>query len=121
MTPKAKPKRASRAKAVEPQVEVKPTLEEVTAEIEMPKEEAKADAKQSCPDCGKQMSAKTLKYSHSCPAKKQAQPDVSPERQTLYPAEELIEWEVQRRLSNRRADRSARREEMVAKLMQNAF
>ena len=60
--PKAKrAPRQAKAKAVEPQADVLPTLEEVTAEVELPSDNAKADAKQSCPDCGKQMSAKTLK------------------------------------------------------------
>ena len=37
----------------------------------------KVDTKVACPDCGKQMSAKTLKYSHgpNCLAKKQKQGD----------------------------------------------
>ena len=120
--PKAKrAPRQAKAKVVPQVVEVQPTLEEVTAEVELPSDSAKADAKQSCPDCGKQMTAKTLKYSHSCPAKKQAQPERAPERQTADPAEELMEWQVQRCISSRRAERAARREEMVSKLMQNAF
>ena len=58
---KAKP-RASKAKpkVEEPEVEVKPALDEVQAVVELPKEEAKADVKSACPDCGKQMSAKTF-------------------------------------------------------------
>lgn len=76
---KPKAKRASRAKAkampAEPVVEVTQTLEEVVAEVEMPKEEnkeVKVAEKVKCPDCGKQMSAKTLKYSHgpNCVVKK---------------------------------------------------
>ena len=123
--PKAKP-RASKAKAKEePQVEVKPALDEVQAVVELPMEEAKTDVKSACPDCGKQMSAKTLKYSHSCPAAKKQKPVTprgeSPERKTIYPTDELIEWEVQRRLDGRRRERAARREEMVNKLMQSAF
>jgi hypothetical protein len=90
--PKAKPKRASRAKASsrtpsvkalsaltpadqgEPVVNVTPTLDEATVEVELPpsgvlgtkeaNKEAKSVEKVTCPDCGKQMSAKTLKYSH---------------------------------------------------------
>jgi len=124
--PKAKP-RASKAKpkVEEPEVEVKPALDEVQAVVELPKEEAKTDAKTACPDCGKQMSAKTLKYSHACPAtKKQNQVTPrgeSPERKSIYPTDELIEWEVQRRLDGRRRERAVRREEMVNKLMQSAF
>ena len=73
---KAKAKRASKAKpagVVEPEVEVTASLDEVEAVITLPlPEELKVDTKVACPDCGKQMSAKTLKYSHrpSCSSKK---------------------------------------------------
>ena len=72
--PKAKPKRAPKP---EPSVtEVTPALNEITVKVEIPTEaniDANASQKVSCPDCGKQMSAKTLKYSHApnCLAKKQ--------------------------------------------------
>jgi hypothetical protein len=74
---KAKAKRASKAKpavVVEPEVEVTASLDEVEAVITLPlPEELKVDTKVACPDCGKQMSAKTLKYSHgpNCSSKKQ--------------------------------------------------
>ena len=57
--PKAKPKAKAKAKA-EPQPEVTPppVVEAAPARVE--------DTKAACPDCGKQMSAKTLKYSHKC-------------------------------------------------------
>ncbi len=146
---KAKAKRASRAKPKEeslpsgsqttgpkeeleeePEVEVTASsLDEVQVEVtvqEDAKTDAKADAKVACPDCGKQMSAKTLKYSHvpNCPAKKRTE-----EKDTLTTPllrresvlEEVIENEVQKRLHNKRSERAARREEMVSKLMQNAF
>ena len=47
----------------------------VEPEVVEPKEELKMDTKVACPDCGKQMSAKTLKYSHgpNCSSKKQTQ------------------------------------------------
>ncbi len=132
---KAKAKRASRAKPKEelkeePEVEVTSSaLDEVQVEVTIPlqeeaKTDAKVDAKVACPDCGKQMSAKTLKYSHipNCSAKKQADGAIS---QTAPLAssgiEEVIEDEVQKRLYNKRSERAARREEMVSKLMQNAF
>ena len=127
--PKAKAKRASRAKPKEeePQVETNSSLDETQAVVTIPtqeeegKKEAKTEAKVSCPDCGKQMSAKTLKYSHvpNCPAKKQQQsPRELPASSIM---EEVIENEVQKRMNNKRAERAARREEMVQKLMQNAF
>ena len=119
-TPKAK------AKAEEPPAEVK--VEEPVAEVkEEAKTEAKSEAKVACPDCGKQMSAKTLKYSHvpNCTAKKQKNAENEPEEgnadQNYHISAEIIENEVQRRLSCKRAERAARREEMVNRLMQNAF
>jgi hypothetical protein len=123
-TPKAKAK--AKAKAEEPQAEVK--VEEPVAEVkEEVKSEAKSEAKVACPDCGKQMSAKTLKYSHvpNCTAKKQKNTENEPEEanpdQSHHIPAEIIENEVQRRLNCKRAERAARREEMVNRLMQNAF
>lgn len=123
-TPKAKAK--AKAKAEEPPAEVQ--VEEPVAEVkEEAKTEAKSEAKVACPDCGKQMSAKTLKYSHvpNCTAKKQKNAENEPEEgnadHNYHISAEIIENEVQRRLSCKRAERAARREEMVNRLMQNAF
>jgi hypothetical protein len=123
-TPKAKAK--AKAKAEEPPAEVK--VEEPVAEVkEEAKTEPKSEAKVACPDCGKQMSAKTLKYSHvpNCTAKKQKNAENEPEEgnadHNYHISAEIIENEVQRRLSCKRAERAARREEMVNRLMQNAF
>ncbi len=72
---KAKPNRASRAKPKEaPKKEPpreEPKEEQKEEQKEEPKEEQGAGAKVECPDCGKQMFAKTLRYSHgaNCPAK----------------------------------------------------
>ena len=142
VAPKAKASRAPKKApvSVEPEVDVTiPTQEDeaktvltqqVTDQREAKTEaktEAKSESKVSCPDCGKQMSAKTLKYSHvpNCVAKKQndALPKAPPSqaRQRESVMEEVIENEVQKRLQNRRSERAARREEMVQKLMQNAF
>jgi hypothetical protein len=126
---KAKPKRATAKKTVasEPEVTTEANLNEVTTDVTLPKEaEAKTDAKVDCPDCGKKMSAKTLKYSHApnCVAKKQKTAD-APVKRDESPvrniSEEMIEHEVQRRMNGRRSERIARREEMVTKLIQNAF
>ena len=110
---KAKAKRAPKAKAkaeAPPEVTPPPVVEAPPAS---PVAEAKVDeAKVACPDCSKQMSAKTLKYSHKCTAAK------------AVPASrivEIVEDEVEKRLSHRRAERHARRESMVEKLMQSAF
>ena len=111
---KPKAKRASRAKPKEEPLEEEPKEE--------PKEEAKIDDKVACPDCGKQMSAKTLKYSHgpNCVTNKQKQESQTTlSRQTV--TNNSIEHDVQTRLTNKRSERTARREEMVQKLMQNAF
>ncbi len=75
---KAKAKRASRAKAKEePTEEPILTLKVADQREEEPKEEPAPDEKVACSDCGKQMSAKTLKYSHApnCNGKKQKQGD----------------------------------------------
>ena len=65
---KPKAKRASRAKPKDEPVKEEPK-EEPKEEL---KEEPKGEDKVACPDCGKQMSAKTLKYSHgpNCSSKK---------------------------------------------------
>ena len=128
---KAKAKRASKAKpavVVEPEVEVTASLDEVEAVITLPlPEELKVDTKVACPDCGKQMSAKTLKYNHgpNCSSKKQktntdqkeeeSQPNIvrNPLTEAL-----LDHWKEQKCT---RAARAVRRQEMVEKLMQNAF
>ena len=126
--PKAKAKRAPRAKPsvvaepVEQVVEPDATEPEV-AEPEVV--ESKVDAKIACPDCGKQMSAKTLKYSHgpNCSSKKQKQGDEEGVKELIEKSvfEEVVEHEVQKRLHNTRACRAVRRAEMVEKLIQNAF
>jgi hypothetical protein len=71
-----KPKRAPRAKAPsrkkvkEPEAEVvavESSLEATTVEVTVPEVKPAAVVKDKvvCPDCGKEMSAKTLKYSHA--------------------------------------------------------
>jgi hypothetical protein len=136
-----KPKRAPRAKAPSRKrvkeldaevVDVEPTLEETTVEVTLPEEKPAAVVKDkvACPDCGKEMSAKTLKYSHApnCVIKKKqsdetktsALPPVAP---TV--SEELIEELVQKRWDNvsknLRQERLARKQAMVEKLISGAF
>ena len=129
--PKARAKRASKKEPdfIEPEVEVTSSLDEVQAQVVMPKQEPYVEPKVACPDCGKKMSAKTLKYSHgpNCVIHKQKQQmpseDSSPneiERMQSV-SNEWIEHEVQRRLNGRRDDRATRREAMVAKLLKYAF
>ena len=136
-----KPKRAPRAKAPSRKrvkeldaevVDVEPTLEETTVEVTLPEEKPAAVVKDkvACPDCGKEMSAKTLKYSHapncvikkkqSDEAKTSALPPVAP---TV--SEELIEELVQKRWDNvsknLRQERLARKQAMMEKLISGAF
>ena len=105
---KAKPKAKAKAKPEPPpEVMPPPLVEAAPARVD---EAAKA----ACPDCGKQMSAKTLKYSHKCTTAK-ATP-VATSRIV-----EIVEDEVTKHLTNRRAERMAHREAVVEKLMQSAF
>ena len=124
-------KRASRAKAPievsDPVVEVTPALDETVVEVAIPMEankEVKASEKVSCPDCGKQMSAKTLKYSHvpNCLVKKQKEAHGQPEpfaNATI--TDEMIEQEIEKRLTNRRAERMVKRQKDLEKLVAGAF
>ena len=126
---KPKAKRAPKAKAkAEAPPEVTPPLvpeapppsveaEEVAAQVEPVG--AKEDTKVACPDCGKQMSVKTLKYSHKCVTVKTA--PASSGVDTTNSIADIVEDEVERRLYHRRAERTARREAMVNKLLQHAF
>ena len=131
---KAKAKRASRAKPKEEPVKEEPLEDEPKEEqilTQEPKEEARIDDKVACPDCGKQMSAKTLKYSHvaNCVTKKQKQKPVftqgsqdQREENTQPAIQREIEVDfIEQRALNRRAERVARRDAMVNRLMQHAF
>ena len=125
--PKPKPKaRAKRSPSRGPSVRLKHNVIEPEPEpepevqAELPVEEVKVDAKVECPDCGKMMSQKTLRYSHgpNCVAKKQK---TMTEDNLQSASDDWVEHEVQRRLYGRREERATRREAMVAKLVQNAF
>ena len=131
--PKARAKRSPsrgpsvrlKHKVIEPEPEPVLTLQvsdqrEPEVQAELPVEEVKVDAKVECPDCGKMMSQKTLRYSHgpNCVAKKQK---TMTEDNTQSVSDDWVEHEVQRRLYGRREERATRREAMVAKLVQNAF
>ena len=123
VVPKAKAKRSPsrvpsvrlKHKVIEPEPEPEPEVQ-----TESPVEEVKVEAKVECPDCGKMMSQKTLRYSHgpNCVAKKQ-KPQQEDNTQSV--SDDWVEHEVQRRLYGRREERATRREAMVAKLVQHAF
>ncbi len=138
-----KPKRAPRAKAPSRKkvkeldaevVAVEPSLEETSVVVAVPEEKPAAVVKDkvACPDCGKEMSAKTLKYSHApnCVVKKKQSIEQYEPREAkasalppVAPAvsEQLIEDLVQQRLTNVRQDRLARKQAMVEKLITGAF
>ena len=134
---KAKAKRVSKAKTivtaapVEPEVvEAVPTLQvsdqrEVVVAVEPVVVEPKVDAKVACPDCGKQMSAKTLKCSHgpNCSSKKQKQGDEEESTKTDIVRNPLTEAILDNWKETRctRLARAVRRQEMVDRLIQNAF
>lgn len=133
---KPKAKRAPRAKAKAPppqehhfpevdpaEAEILAVFDEIENKCRLPNEvitERNVPDKVERPDCGKQMSAKTLKYSHApnCTVKKNREQ----EHQTA-PAisDEMIEHEVQKRLGNIREDRAARRQKAIQSLIANAF
>ena len=120
---KPKAKRASRAKPKEEPLEAEPIEEQILTQE--PKEEARIDDKVACPDCGKQMSAKTLKYSHvaNCVTKKPKTKTEKTDEQQYPPqvgeiTEELIEHHIRTRS---RAARALRRETMMNNLVQSAF
>ena len=124
IAPKAKAKRTASKKLVvaaplsEPEVTIEASLEDVEATVTLPKEVAKEDLKIACPDCGKKMSAKTLKYSHgpNCAAKKPKDQEASNN------ADSVVEHgDENQRIHNVRLERAARREDMVNELMKNAF
>ncbi len=114
---KPKAKRASRAKPKEE------PIEEVAKEE--PKEDPKSEDKVGCSDCGKQMSANTLKYSHgpNCSSKKpKTNTDQKEERQPTIQSEEITEELIEHHIRTRtRADRALRRETMMNKLMQTPY
>ena len=142
-----KPKRAPRARAPSRKkvkeldagvVAVEPTLEETTVEVTVPEEKPAPVVKDkvACPDCGKEMSAKTLKYSHvpTCVIKKKQSEEQYEPREAKSSAlpsvaptvsEELIEELVQKRWDNMsknlRQERLARKQAMVEKLIAGAF
>ena len=89
---KAKPRTKKTVEVEKPEVEVEASLDEVVAEVTLPVE-SKVESKVECPDCGKQMSAKTLRYSHgpNCSAKKQKGSE-EPDGHSVV--EEVIEKEV---------------------------
>ena len=75
--------------------------------------------KVACERCGKQVSAKTLKYNHvhSCPkAKEQSQ-----ESPAVNIPEELIEHEIRKRMQKNRQSKLEQRQQKFDQLLVNAF
>ena len=161
VTEKPKPKaRAKRSPSRGPSVRLKhnviepePVLtlqvsdqREPEVQAELPVEEVKVDAKVECPDCGKMMSQKTLRYSHgpNCVAKKQKNEEYANMSHTakrlaqevggedganalhaisiLDSLSQIPDHAIHHLIRTRsREERATRREAMVAKLVQNAF
>ena len=150
--PKARAKRVSKKEPdfIEPEVEVTSSLDEVQAEVVMPKQEPYVEPKVACPDCGKKMSAKTLKYSHgpNCVIHKQKQSKEDEEYANMsHKAKQLAQevggesgasalhaigmldslsnfsnHDIKQHIQSRaREERATRREAMVANLVKNAF
>ena len=124
---KAKAKRVSKAKTIVTAVSVEPEVvdAEVVVAVEPVVVEPKVDAKVACPDCGKQMSAKTLKYNHgpNCSSKKQKQGGKEESTKTDIVRNPLTEAILDNWKDTRctRLARAVRRQEMVDRLIQNAF
>ena len=124
---KAKAKRVSKAKPIVTAAPVEHEVvdAEVVVAVEPVVVEPKVDAKVACPDCGKQMSAKTLKYSHgpNCSSKKQKQWDEEESTKTDIVRNPLTEAILDNWKETRctRLARAVRRQEMVERLIQNAF
>ena len=162
IAPKARAKRVSKKEPViplvcdpsgkdtEPEVEVTSSFDEVQAEVVMPKQEPYVEPKVACPDCGKKMSAKTLKYSHgpNCVIHKQKQCREDDEyAKRSHTAKQLAQevggesgasalhaigmidslnnfsnHDIKQHIQSRaREERATRREAMVANLVKNAF
>ncbi len=147
--PKAKRKpRAKKVDAMPAVVEEPAPVDEPVAETppppEPPAEEPKAAKaeKVPCPDCGRMVSEKTLKYTHgkTCKAKNpkhiyigendlNGPPDVDDQESTTehhkhgfeHVLEKLVEEELHRRTVGARQAKVARRTEKIAKLAAAAF
>ena len=135
--PKAKPKRKPPAKKKEEvQEEVK---EELISPPAPPKEEAGKKIKTvelvSCPDCKKEMSKKTLRYSHekNCTGKpivreeipvKRREPAKNPKpkeiiEQYVSIPEEIIQREISKRVREQKDSRMRAKDERIKKLAMN--
>jgi hypothetical protein len=122
--PKAKrkprePKKEAVAETVpESLPEPEPVQDVKTEQVEKPK----AD-KETCPDCGKLVSAKTLKYSHkaNCKANKEQPTITRAEPLTEDVAQDMVHNEVLNRMADARAARMQKKLDRFAKLTSQAF
>ena len=125
-----KPRAKSEAKPVKPKKQeqvVEPVVEPI---VEESKPKAKSTTKQEimeCKDCGKKLTAKTLKYNHvyNCPAKKQQQQPQKQEQehppaQPEQPPQQLVS-SVSDRLQKLKQERAFRNHEKVKHLIAQAF
>jgi hypothetical protein len=95
-----------------------PVQDVKTEQVEKPK----AD-KETCPDCGKLVSAKTLKYSHkaNCKANKEQPTITRAEPLTEDVAQDMVHNEVLNRMADARAARMQKKLDRFAKLTSQAF
>ncbi len=108
------------------EVEVTYLLDDVQVNAVSPTGEPQVQHKLARHDCGKQVSAKRLKYGHgpNCAVKKQKQslPTITREDGIhSLGVKATKEQEYQSRMRNRRMEHTTRREKMVLKLKRNAF
>ena len=106
---KPKKVRAKKVKEVEPEPE--PMKEE---------EKPKKDDKVVCPDCGRKVSAKTLKYTHknNCKAFKEQQ---QPQQQLPHSAVVYQEDTLEEKMQRRREQRLQQKDERIQSLIAEAF
>ena len=121
-----KTKRALRAKKLPKNIEVVEVPadnlndNEVTVTIE-----DKPNDKVNCPNCNKQMSAKTLKYTHSFNCKSKPvqieQPIQHVQHKEPVVTEEMLDQAIKKRMTNNRELRAQQRAEKMQSLIKNAF
>ena len=114
------PPEKSRAKA-KPAAKKKEPVEEAPApEPEPEPEKVEKPGKETCPDCGKLVASKTLKYSHRANCKatknKQSEESVAENQTTPFNNDASVQDDVFSKLASVRAARMQRKIEQYSKL-----
>ncbi len=118
---------------IEIEEEVKPIEEEKPIVEEKPKKETKTKVVEliKCPDCGKDVNKKTLRYSHqkTCnkgvprediPVKRRATEEKKKE-EVINITKDVIEEEINKRINNQREIKIKQKEEKIKKLASKIF